>query len=264
MLAFGSPLQVLGLLVIHMDSASVVVVDDSSSNPDLVFDGEWTHLFGIDSAANGTLTYTPASSSSVSFRFNGKQFHAYRIHHLRSFADRRVGTSVGVSGAMVPLNGTAPTTSVYSVDGEHTATLTSFDNITVTTYGVTFYLAQALSAGEHTLVINVTHTTGNTPYLLDYIGYIPLPSAPATSQPVGQTGSPAPSHSSKSSVPVGPIVGGVIGGVIVLASLAVGLWWLYFRRSESEEEFSYPDISAAEIIHQGEHVLHLHQFLALY
>lgn len=73
-------------------------------------------------------------------------------------------------------------------------------NTSTELYGQTFYKSPQLSAGEHKL--NIQLVAGDW-YWFDEITYVPLPAKP----------------------PIGAIVGGVIGGLIVIAVLV----FLYLR-----------------------------------
>lgn len=126
----------------------------------------------------------------------------------------------------------------FTIDNELASTLEAPSNLTSTQYDQTFLLQQGLSRDEHTLVINATRTDGNTPILIDYFGYIPLDAPTSTTSLANmQSGIPsasvtassiAASDSSKS-VPVGPIVGGVVGGLALLVFTALALYWLRLR-----------------------------------
>ncbi|KAG6819362.1 hypothetical protein H0H93_012545 [Arthromyces matolae] len=102
----------------------------------------------------------------------------------------------------------------------------------------------SLNSGDHNLTMEVTGSTNQTSVVLDYILYTPsfatLASKPNLTTTVSSTsifsGSSTPSSSSNSdtskSVPIGPIVGSVAGGAMVLALL---LLFLLRKRTSSQK-----------------------------
>ena len=167
--------------------------------------------------------------------------------------------------------------SIYTLDG---GTPVSFDESSLANPGsseqqddITFYLSDVLDYKFHTLIINVTVASPQSPYALDYIifsegstGVIANSSSsiPQSPQPTSSNSSqhttasdqstttpPPPSSSSSatsnttsawwppytapathsgSSKPVGAIVGGVVGGLAVVAiALVTGLYVLRKR-----------------------------------
>ncbi|THG97495.1 hypothetical protein EW026_g4515 [Hermanssonia centrifuga] len=182
---------------------SIVVVDDFSNNPDLNYVGDWTHLFSIGGATNNTVSYSQTVGSYIEFVFNG--------------------TGIGVAGTVLPMShNSTPPISTYVVDDSAPTSFTSPDNATQEEFDVTFFLLNSISAGAHKLVINVTRASDDAPFLFDYLGYVPPPSATANSTssmssfssptltPTTSATNPSSSHSS---TPVGAIVGGVIGEI---------------------------------------------------
>ena len=59
---------------------------------------------------------------------------------------------------------------------------------------------------------------------------------------------------SSSSVPVGAIVGGTIGGVVLLVSAALAVYFLYFRRRR-HGVYAYQSFGGAPIFDSGMHVV---------
>jgi hypothetical protein len=108
-----------------------------------------------------------------------------------------------------------------------------------------FYASDTISAGEHTLVIDITQSS-NQSFILDYITYSPsfptlggMANLTTTSaKPSGTTrgGAPIPNpittaasdQSSVHQVAAGAIVGGTVGGVFFVASIGLLIW--FFRR----------------------------------
>lgn len=103
------------------------------------------------------------------------------------------------------------------------------------TDSVLYYQSAQLAAGLHTLIINVTTAGGEFPYALDYAMYVPDSNTNTSGVSVTQTAIPnAPSASKKS---VGPIVGGVVGGVAALA--IIGFIVFYFMRKKKNKPYYF-------------------------
>ena len=176
---------------------------------------------------------------------------------------------MGVVGATAPVSGSEPPISAYIVDDGSPVTYTAPSNLTATLFSQTFFLQQSLSASEHTLVINVTRASGAAPFLLDYIGYIPLPnttsstsatSSSLTSTSAQSTSTPSTtttSASSKSATPVGAIVGGTIGGVALIVITVLGILLLRSRRRGGRPYF-YGAGRTSDMLDPGERTPTLH------
>jgi hypothetical protein len=114
-----------------------------------------------------------------------------------------------------------------------------------------FYSSDTITAGEHKLVINITQCT-NQSFILDYISYSPassalsrLPNVTSTSAKSSSTtgsggGGPiinpittaSSNQNSTHKVAVGPIMGGILGGLFFVVSFGVLIWFLRKRRSK--------------------------------
>ncbi|GJE88061.1 hypothetical protein PsYK624_041440 [Phanerochaete sordida] len=195
-------------------SQPVVVVDDQSGDSALDYEGEWSHLYGSGTAVNGTLSYTIQAGNTITFKFNG--------------------TGVGVIGALPPTSGSAGAVTSYAVDDASPVVFTAPSDLTSTVYGQTFFQQQSLSGyHEHTLVINVTYASVEAAFLFDYVGYVCIPTARTNG--LSFTSFPSPTRvaqweSSKTTSPVGAIVGGVIGGLAFLVILTLVVLFLRRRR----------------------------------
>jgi len=117
-----------------------------------------------------------------------------------------------------------------------------------------------MSAGDHTLVINVTQCLNHT-FIFDYITY--TPSFPnLASMPSLVFTAPASTSASASSkhAPVGAIVGGVVGGLLALVVIPLIVFWLR-RRKKAKENLARPFGLASEGIPESASLLYSSAFL---
>ncbi|KAI0329582.1 hypothetical protein GY45DRAFT_1371518 [Cubamyces sp. BRFM 1775] len=107
-------------------------------------------------------------------------------------------------------------------------------------YNYRMFVSDGLSAGPHTLEIIVYRADkqGNWPFVLDYIQYVPLDNTATTSGSNTASLSPSPTVTLEASVaekhrgpPLGPVVGGLLGGLVFIVLLAFAMYaWLRRRR----------------------------------
>lgn len=177
-----------------------------------------------------------------------------------------LGTAISVYGIM-SFGSSGTINALFSIDGE-SATPRSFTANGVANDGLTnasnyqLFSNINLTAGEHTLRVNVTDVTGNLPFIIDYLTYVPtffsLSSKPDfTGQPaigssnvssnsfssissaLESSGSSGPSSrtdtssSGSSKIPAGPMAGGVIGGLAVIAMIIGTILYFYRRQPNS-------------------------------
>ncbi|KAI1790549.1 hypothetical protein LXA43DRAFT_973560 [Ganoderma leucocontextum] len=135
-----------------------------------------------------------------------------------SFQYNFTGTRISLCGVVIPcIQGPIPAAQ-YAVDGT-SQNISSVPNTTRTLLAVDFYTSDWFPFGAHMLTVNVTTATSNGPYLFDYLSV---------------------DISAKSSVPVGPIIGAVTGGVALLALIVLGGWWLWKQnRTEDMSTYAY-------------------------
>ncbi|KAI0766999.1 hypothetical protein C8Q74DRAFT_1277409 [Fomes fomentarius] len=140
------------------------------------------------------------------------------------------GSQVSVFGRVEPAsnNGQQPL-SLYSVGSQK---LQAFipEDVTSPVDNLAFFNSSVMPYAQYTLVINVSRVDAGTPYLLDYIRFNTSnpdtgasnsgqSSTTTSTAAMSETGTPGSLgvSSASPSTPVGPIVGGIIGGVAVLA-----------------------------------------------
>ncbi len=215
---------------------SFVVADDHdiqsidySQTPDV-----WFQQF-LDGAYQGTITGGVAGAKA-SFKFAGMSAqlsHTTWAHHFK-------GTALGVVGVATTSHTSGPPAARFSIDGQVVQTTTAPNNGS-DNYSFDYLDVDGLDSTSHVLEIDVLNATGDYPFYMDYILYLPVQGvSPTASQVIITTFLPAPTSSSsqeastgKSSVPVGPIVGGVVGGLAVIVAACIAIWFLCFRRRRS-------------------------------
>ena len=177
-----------------------------------------------------------------------------------------LGTSVSVYGLFTWGNiGTLAAT--YTLDGGTPVALTYPVTTNSPEYvdgnlekpNFRFFLLDTVSAGDHTLVINVTQCLNHT-FIFDYITYTPLFSNLASMPSLVFTAPPTASGSRHT--PVGAIVGGVVGGLLALVFIPLILvFWL--RRRKAKENLNLPSSFGldSEWIAESVSLVHLFAFL---
>ena len=143
---------------------------------------------------------------------------------------------------------------------------------------VTFFDSGPLPSGKHTLKVMVASATAETPFYLDYIAVAQAnasatsgtltPVAPVESHSVTATGSGGTASSTASSQQGGSaagediaqldprklaaIVGGIIGGLGVLAVVGIVAWTLCLRRRRrGSNRYCYSSFSSAAMVYDG-------------
>lgn len=143
---------------------------------------------------------------------------------------RHAGTSVSVVGVVAGIAADGNISATYTID--HNAPALRFiPKDTLEGMPMTELFHAAVEAGTHTLVVNVTQIAPPMALGIDFISYNAsfenLASMPGHS-PTSDTSSLG---SSQSKVPAGAIVGGVLGGVALLAVMLLGTF--IWRRRQS-------------------------------
>jgi len=170
-------------------NATSSIVDDR--DPRFTYTGEWV-LGGSSSELDSTTHGSNVTGSTAVLTFNG--------------------TSLGLYGTIAPTNENGQPVTSYSIDNGTAFTYTA-PTTNSTLYQQLFYDTYNLKAGMHTLTVTVKNIHPSE-YWLDYAV---ICTEPATN---GDT--------AKSNSHVGPIVGGVLGGIVVF--LLAGLFFLWHRR----------------------------------
>ncbi|KAG6905947.1 hypothetical protein DXG01_016749 [Tephrocybe rancida] len=196
-----------------------------NSDPAILYGAGW-------SALGGTANQTTAKGSQATFNF--------------------VGTSITWVGFIPTEYPHSSAVGTFSIDGGVAVNfklngLSATD--TITFYNQAFFTTPDLIPGPHSIIVTYNGGTGAaTPLTLDYILLTNI-SIPAVAGPT--LASPSPSSTAISSplsngtqtrhskTPIGTIVGGVVGGLAIIALLLFIFWWRRRMRA-SQVQFSQP------------------------
>ncbi|KAG8909111.1 hypothetical protein FRC02_007997 [Tulasnella sp. 418] len=141
------------------------------------------------------------------------------------------GTSVSVIGNADSRGGISE---VY-LDNIYQTTVDRFAPSSKLSCGLVTFQESDLPYAQHNLlVIFIGNSSQAIPQ--DGPGYFDLSAIQYT----------VPDDKGKGKIPVGAIVGGVVGGVVALALIAVLVWWLRRRKSESNNPFVAHDLGQGE------------------
>ncbi|KAH9899486.1 hypothetical protein C8Q73DRAFT_323529 [Cubamyces lactineus] len=198
-----------------MASTPVVLVDDADPAIDYETPDLWKHLSHQDSVHDATYS-AGFTNATAKLSFNG--------------------TSVEVYVAVIPpsvADDIQPPSAILTLDGDATLPLTAgtSSDPSEPVYGFLLFQQTNLSAGAHTLEIAVSHgdEENNWPFILDYIQYAPVDVLTA------DLGESSPSGTGGDSSLVGPILGGVVGGLVVLSLFAFAVHrWIVKRRQKRD------------------------------
>ncbi|KAI0331346.1 hypothetical protein GY45DRAFT_630784 [Cubamyces sp. BRFM 1775] len=229
-------------------SSHTVLVDDSDTNS-IQYDGShsWSAYTGTslnqvveDSIHNSTLHVATSSGSSITFSFNG--------------------TSVAVFGSVWPPAATyVPLTrseyTLFKVNPRTNISSGSFlaPNFTLPKNDVNFYTSGNIPYDAYVLTINVTQTSIDSPYYLDYIAFEAPGSASATtSAPTARSSGTTGAISSSSAthgpvLPVGAIIGVAIGSVCAIALALALIVFACIRRRLPPSEFNYGSVGQRDL-----------------
>ncbi|KAG6867677.1 hypothetical protein C0993_012485 [Termitomyces sp. T159_Od127] len=181
-------------------SATLLV---QNTDPAILYDHSWRKL-------GGTANITTKIGSVMNFDFVGTSltwvsFIPTELPHNESTASYSIDNGPLTRFKLAGLPPTADTSVYFQV----------------------FFVTPDLPIGHHTIM--VTYEGSNvpsTPLTLDYllVADAPLPVA-ANANSSGTSSVPTPSTTPHPGAPIGPIIGGVVGGLAIIAILLFAFWW---------------------------------------
>lgn len=129
-----------------------------------------------------------------------------------------LGNSIAVYGVLANTVPDGNLSTTYTVDGK--ATTLSLPTGSVQPIPMSELIQTNLTAGQHTLVINITSVSAGQYMGIDFLTYnATFDSISSISASVPSASATSTASNSEPSKPVGAIVGGVIGGVALFAVL---------------------------------------------
>lgn len=157
------------------------------------------------------------------------------IHSCRAESNLTLhtGTRIIVVALAAPANSTAPPTVQFAIDGAPVDTITPPAAEDWTFYAI--FDSQGLADGMHTINATVLDASEEYPLMLDAFMFQPskkywgLALAPSTLEVDGKNADAGAGASRK--VDVGAIVGGVLGG-LALVAVGIALFWWWRRKRQ--------------------------------
>ncbi|KAH8094865.1 hypothetical protein BXZ70DRAFT_341344 [Cristinia sonorae] len=224
-------------------NATVAKIDDR--DPQINYFGSWFDVGSNDPAVNNaTLSFTQERNAGLWLVF--------------------VGTQISVYGSVVVRPGALPYIVQFLLDDEPAVEVTQLKTSSDAT-NILIWQSRQLAAAGHQLIVNVTRATVGSPFYVDYLTYRAAnetdPSPITTSSSISTTASTVstsststssttslppspsdpPSNTDIKKVPVGPIAGGVVAGVVGIAIILLGLWFWCRRRNRIRAPGAYSD-----------------------
>jgi len=203
------------------------VLDDRSTNFQYQ-SGLWGNQDNVSDAYDNTLSFTTAVANAT-ISFTGSQAFVYGVLGQSSV--------FGIPTAKFYLDG--------NLDAWGTAPSVASD-----IYNKLYYDTGALSSGDHQIIVE--NTVNGTTLFLDYLYFVPSSTTSSSLTVVTVTDTPpqlatgSPGSSSKS-VPVGAVVGGIIGGIALLGVIAIATFFL-IRRRRGSTPYYYKSVSPADLL----------------
>ncbi|ESK90396.1 hypothetical protein Moror_13686 [Moniliophthora roreri MCA 2997] len=222
-------------------SGNTAAVDDTNVD-EIWYHGQWSAQTNqkVETGVNGSgraparpmkdsVHRSTNAGDSFEFRFAGTSIAVYGLLDITTSGNFSIDFTLDGS---VVRRGTFPQEDGHKANGY----------LNLPNY--LFFENKNITAGNHTLLVNVTAVEGSQSFQLDYITYDPsfdllnqkpavIGNAPTSSTGPSGTATPPTSNSQATSsrAPIGAIVGGTIGGVALL--LIVGLL-LFCRRKRTQ------------------------------
>ncbi|KAF8157835.1 hypothetical protein B0H34DRAFT_706329 [Crassisporium funariophilum] len=209
-------IQYIPSSVVPLDNATILV---DIPDPIIRFSPGWTTLAGL------TVNTTNEAGSTVEIDFIGDSLTWYGLLPQE-------------------IAGLPQSTATYSIDGQAPVTfpVKNFPNGSATQFLQKLFDTPTLSPGRHNLLVTHQGNHLTTPLYLDQIviqnatssssSSAPITSGSSVTSPtsaISGVSSSSPAHISNKAVPVGAIVGGVLGGLALIICLVIGVLLLRKR-----------------------------------
>lgn len=171
--------------------------------------------------------------------------------------DFNAGTQIWVSGTLYPLDGKIPWSVTFTLDDKYPLSLVAQDVYQVQNDTGLWESQDDLTGGQHQLALKVTFATPNTPFLLDQLFYVPTSTDPRAGVTYTNTAPPQVTVTVSAvsepggSVPVGAIVGGAVGGLILMIIAGLLGLWFYRKRHSSTKPFYYGNAHPSEMLQEN-------------
>lgn len=214
------------------------IFDDQSPTMMRTYEGNWTHYnakgYGYE---NNTYTSTTTPGASFSLTFTGSIAYLYGI--LKNNSDISGNSSIGFPAA------------AYSIDGAPSGQPTpEYDSATDSTL---YFWTPPLADGTHVIDVNVTVANSAIPYIIDYFLVLPPPGSASGDEttrvdPSFTSIANTPTNHVIHHIPIGPIVGGVVGGVAIIAILSVLAFYFLSRRSRRGQAYYFEKPGSADAL----------------
>ncbi|KAJ3733637.1 hypothetical protein DFJ43DRAFT_1068117 [Lentinula guzmanii] len=221
-----------------LGDTSTIIVDDP--NTEIEYQGGGWTMNNASLVMNGGWANGPPLGNST-----------HRTNSVGdSFKFQFSGSSISVFGVF-EWTGTGSVTLDFNLDNQTTPSVISVPSGSSPSHPETpnhLFFSSNVTAGNHTLLVNVTDAVGNQTFVFDYLTYIPsfesLASKPNfTGTAVGSAlptqVTPTQGNDNTHHSNTGAIVGGVVGGLLGVVLLAV-LVILVFRRRTSKPDLVSP------------------------
>lgn len=233
-------------------SAALVFVDDTS--PDLDYSGQWVEdykLGGYLSAVNETVTGSYTDGASVSYGFQGGEY--FDVVHSSNVQRYPTVSGIAVYMGTYYRDDNTPPSMAFAIDGQPTPNVQQ-PNATANGTSTPYFALSGLSADSHTISITMMGGDGLASMWLDAILLqTTVDSEADTSAALTTSSFPTSTvfvtQAASSKVPIGPIVGGVVGGVAVLVVAIIAGVLLYRRKNK--QPYYYAEAAPDDLLSSG-------------
>ncbi|KAK7452177.1 hypothetical protein VKT23_012280 [Stygiomarasmius scandens] len=212
---------------VYIPTKSTKMSDDTSflvddRDPGVVYgENGWNEYDLATPPINHTLSYTSAPGCELNYTFQGTGISMYGM--LESSVNG--GTTLDLE---VTIDDQEPSTFQLPLP----------DSVS---YGSRYFIMKDLGYGNHTVKVkNTNNETVDFDYFLVTAG-TPPPTSSSVTASATNTPTTAPNSGEDHSVPVGPIVGGVLGALAFLVLIAAWLFWIYRKKKRKAQRIYHSE-----------------------